>query len=288
MKIGVSSYCYQPLLNKGAMSYFDVIEHAKKTGYNAIDFTDLKPPAGKSVNDFAGEIRAACEKAGLEIVAYTIGADLIHSNIEEEVKRLKSCVDTAKILGASMMRHDIVWNLSPEEKYPMLKNRTWREVISYIEKPVRELAEYAAGKGIKTMSENHGFVLQQSERAEKLVLAVNHPNYGALVDIGNFMCADEPGLHALPTMLPYAFHIHVKDFLYRSGKEERPDDSWFNTLQKNYLRGTVLGHGVVSVAQCIEVIKASGYNGCLTLEFEGLEEPLDAIKRGFDFIKRHI
>jgi sugar phosphate isomerase/epimerase len=87
--------------------------------------------------------------------------------------------------------------------------------------------------------------------------AVDHHNYGLLVDIGNFMCADESSLSALPAVMPYAFHVHAKDFLWKSGAEGRPDDSWFPTRGGNYLRGTILGHGVIPLAQCLAFIKAA-------------------------------
>ena len=41
------------------------------------------------------------------------------------------------------------------------------------------------------------------------------PNYGWLVDMGNFLCADDLPVHAVPIAAPYAFHVHVKDFLYK-------------------------------------------------------------------------
>ena len=72
--------------------------------------------------------------------------------------------------------------------------------------------EFAADLGIKTMVENHGYFCQDSERVEKLMNAVNHPNFGALVDMGNFLCADEDPARAVGRMAPYAFHCHAKDF----------------------------------------------------------------------------
>jgi hypothetical protein len=41
------------------------------------------------------------------------------------------------------------------------------------------------------MVENHGFFCQDSERVEKLITQVGKENFGALVDIGNFLCVDE-------------------------------------------------------------------------------------------------
>ena len=120
---------------------------------------------------------------------------------------------------------------------------------------------------------------------EALVLAVDHKNFGLLVDMGNFMCADETSTTALARVMPYAFHVHAKDFLWKPGTQPAPDDSWFPTRVGNHLRGTVLGHGAVSVAQCVNYVKKTGYDATLSLEFEGLEEPLDAIRRGHLYLR---
>ena len=51
----------------------------------------------------------------------------------------------------------------------------------------RAVTEYAAKFGIKSSIENHGFLVQDSDRCEKLMKTVNHPNFGWLIDIGNFL-----------------------------------------------------------------------------------------------------
>jgi sugar phosphate isomerase/epimerase len=250
-----------------------------------MEFTDV-PPEGNKIPEIAGDLAKACKDAGLEICSYAVHADFLYGsdgNMKKEVERLKACLGTAKLLGAPLMRHDACWGL--KEGSPC---RTWREAVKLMAPAIREVAEHAASLGIRTMTENHGRFLQDSSRMECLVLEVNHPNYGLLVDMGNFMCADEPCVNALATVMPYAFHVHAKDFLYKSGQESRPDDSWFPTRGGSYLRGTILGHGVVSVGQCVNFIKSSGYSGVLSLEFEGLEEPLNAIQRGYEYLKKSL
>jgi sugar phosphate isomerase/epimerase len=286
MKIGVSSYCYHRLIREGKFTLFDAIEYTRKTGYEVIEFSDFTAPEGKSLEAFAGDLAKACKEAGLEVCNYATQADFLYGSggdMKKEVQRLKSRVDIAKILGAPLMRHDACWGLKEGSSC-----RTWREAVKIIAPAIREVTEYAASLGIRTMSENHGHFLQDSSRMEELVLAVNHPNYGLLVDMGNFMCVDECSIEALVTAMPYAFHVHAKDFLYKSGVEARPDDSWFPTRGGNHLRGTILGHGVVPVGQCINYIKKCFYSGVISLEFEGSEEPLDAIRRGYEYIKRFV
>jgi sugar phosphate isomerase/epimerase len=282
MKIGVSSYSFHKLLKEGNFTLFDAIGYARKTGFDAIEFTDLVPPAGRDTADFAREVAAVCKTAGLEVACYAVQADFLYGSggdMKKETRRIRDCVDTAKILGVPCLRHDACWGLKDASR-----GRTWRDAVKAIAPAIREATEYAASLNIRTMTENHGYFLQDSYRMEELVLAVDHPNYGLLVDMGNFMCADETSVTALARVMPYAFHVHAKDFLWKSGTESAPDDSWFPTRAGNHLRGTILGHGAVSVAQCVKYIKSTGYGGAFSLEFEGSEEPLEAIRRGYEFL----
>ncbi|MDR0731872.1 MAG: sugar phosphate isomerase/epimerase [Treponema sp.] len=283
MKTGVSSYCFEGLRRGGSYTLFDAIAYAKKTGYDAIEFTEFPKSGDLTPQDLARKIRDACNAAGLFVANYAVSADFLYGSggdIKRETARVKESVDIAKILGAPGMRHDSGWGFKDTAL-----GRNYRDAIRIMAPAIREVSEYAAAAGIRTMCENHGTFMQDSYRMEELVLAVNHPNFGLLVDMGNFMCADEASLHALPTVMPYAFHVHAKDFLWKPGREPKPDNSWFSTRAGNHLRGTILGHGEVSAAQCIDYIKKSGYNGTISLEFEGPEEPLDAIRRGYEFIK---
>jgi sugar phosphate isomerase/epimerase len=286
MKTGVSAYCFERLIRGGTYTLFDVIAHVKKIGYDTIEFIEFPKSGDLSPKDFAGKIRDACDAAGLPIANYAVGADFLYGSggdIKRETARIKDAVDIAKILGVPGLRHDSGWGFKDTAL-----GRNHRDAIRRMAPAIREVSEYAAAAGIRTMCENHGYFMQDSGRMEELVLAVDHPNFGLLVDIGNFMCADESSLRALPTVMPYAFHVHAKDFLWKSGREPKPDDSWFPTRVGNYLRGTILGHGEVSAAQCIEYIKKTGYDGTISLEFEGPEEPLEAVRRGYEFIKAHI
>ncbi|MDR1061760.1 MAG: sugar phosphate isomerase/epimerase [Clostridiales bacterium] len=282
MQLGVSAYSYAKLINGGNFSLFDAIGHAKRVGFDAIEFTDLAPPPGQSAESCALELRQACEAAGLGVACYSVQADFLSGSggdAAREAARVMACADIAKALGAPNMRHDAAWGFKSPER-----GRGYRDAIRMISGPIREVAAYAEKLGVRTMTENHGHFMQDSARMEALVLAVGHPNYGLLVDIGNFMCADEQSLAALPAVMPYAFHVHAKDFLWKSGLEPRPDSSWFPTRAGSHLRGTVLGHGAVAAAQCLKYIAGTGYGGAVSLEFEGLEDPLEAVRLGHDFM----
>ena len=194
---------------------------------------------------------------------------------------MQECVDVAAALGAKLMRHDCCWGLPKDQGV-----YTWRNAIEDTAPYIRRVTEYAEKKGVRTCTENHGFIMQDSNRVEQLICTVNHPNYGWLVDMGNFLCADEDSIHALGTAVPYAFHVHVKDFLLKPGDVLNPGMGWFRTRGGNFIRGTIAGNGVIPVAQCIYMLKQAGYAGFLSLEFEGMEENLPALEAGLAYIRK--
>ena len=284
MKFSVSSYSFQRLLNSGKYTQLDLIGVAKEMGFDGIEFIDLMPTDGMSDLEYAAVLRDAAEKAGIEIVAYTIGADFLgEKGWEAEAQRLFGQVDVAEALGAKLMRHDATGGFKGEDA----KYKSFDSALPVLANGCRMVTEYAAKKGIATMVENHGYFCQDSVRVEKLVNEVANPNFGLLVDMGNFMCADDEPAKAVGTVAKYAKHVHAKDFHKKSGNGPDPGDGFFRTRGGDYLRGAVVGHGDVPVYQCVQTLKRSGYNGYVTIEFEGVEDNEWAIKTGLENLKKY-
>ena len=109
-----------------------------------------------------------------------------------------------------------------------------------------------------------------------------------LCDMGNFLCVDEAPEHALSRLAPRAFYAHAKDFLIKSGSGDAPGSPFFQSRGGNYLRGTVIGHGVVPVRQCLTILKNAGYDGPVGIEFEGMEPVLEGIEAGVKNLRRFL
>lgn len=279
MKTSISSYSFQRAINRGEDTQLSIIAKAKAMGLDAIEFIDLCPPEGVSEEDYAVQLREEAEKVGIEIAAYTIGADLLREDLDAEIARVCRKVDVAVLLGAPLLRHDATFQ-NPAEG--------WDAVLPTLAEGCRRITEYAAARGVKTTVENHGFFCQDSVRMEALIQTVAHENFGWLVDTGNFLCVDEDPLDAVTRAASYAFHVHIKDFIFKSAADGAPSDGWICTRGGNFLRGTVAGHGIVPIARCVAALKAAGYDGVVSLEFEGWEDLDEALTHGVAFLKKVI
>lgn len=285
MKIGVSSYSFQQLISSGEETQLSVMKKAKEMGFDGIEFIDLTPPDGVSEKEYAEMIRAESERLSLPVIAYTISANMLSdAGLDAEVERICRKVDIAEILGAKCLRHDAAWGMPDGIK----SHAGFEQVLPILVDGCKRVTEYAKAKGIVTMIENHGFFCQDSERVEKIINGVGSENFGVLLDVGNFSCADEDSAKAAGRLAPYIKHIHAKDFHIKSGNALNPGKGFFKSRAGNYLRGSIIGHGDIPVMQCLAVAKNAGYEGWVSVEFEGLEKCLDGIEIGFENLKNMV
>ena len=284
MKISVSSYSFQQYIGACKMTQLDCVAKAKEMGFDAIEFIDIAgAPDFEAQKAYAQQIRAEADRVGIPINAYTIGASLYQGSAEKdqaEVERLKKQLEIAKILGAKVMRHDCCYKLEKTGKA-----RSFDLMLPTIAANARAVTEHAETLGIQTCTENHGYIAQDSDRVERLFNAVAHDNFGLLVDIGNFLCADENPAIAVSRVAPYAVHVHAKDMLVRSKPFGQRS---FPTRACNYLMGTVVGEGDVPVEQCLRILKQAGYDGYVSIEFEGSGDCLEGIERGLKNLRTYL
>ena len=288
MLFSASIYSFFSAIRKGELTPLSSIAKAKELGFDAVEAVDFVNFGDCATQEErlqrAAELKAEAEKCGLVFSSYATGADFLNGSggdTQAEIQRVKENVDIAAALGAPRMRHDITQGYKGE------KACSYESLIPVLAQAVREVADYAATKGVMTMTENHGFFSQDSDRVEKLYTTVNHPNFALLCDMGNFMCADENPALAVARVAPYTRYVHAKDFIWRSYNDADPGEGAFQTRGGNYLRGTIVGHGNVPVKQCLHILKAAGYDGVIAIEFEGMEPAVDAMRIGLANLKRY-
>lgn len=282
MKLGVSSYSLVRAMRNKEMDILGAIQWVADNGGEHIEIV----PFEFSLIDNPELIPAIREKAasvGIEVSNYAIGANFItdsREKFEAEIARVKQHVDIANGLGVKRMRHDIAFRPIPETT-----TANFEQDFPIMVEACAIIADYAAQFGITTSIENHGFYVQASERVLRLVHAVNRPNFRTTMDIGNFLCVDENSVAAVKKSISQASLVHFKDFYVRPSYRN-PGDGWFQSSSGNYLRGAIVGQGDIDMPEVIRVVKASGYDGYLSLEFEGKEECKWGVITGLNNIRR--
>ncbi|GIO90258.1 sugar phosphate isomerase/epimerase family protein [Paenibacillus lactis] len=285
MRVGVSTYSLLPAIRSGEMTILDVIDWIADNGGEHMEIV----PYGFTLEDneeLTDAVRKRAEAAGIQLSNYSMPANFVHESKEAfdaEVERIKRHVDTVHRLGIKHMRHDVTAFTLPPEKTGI---DYVEDNLEQIVNGCRQIADYAARYGITTTIENHGVSVQASDRVQRVLKAVDRPNFKTTLDIGNFLCVDEQPLVGVKRNLPYASLIHVKDFYYRPYDQDPGGGRWFRTSHGNYLRGAIFGQGDLDVRRILRLIKESGYDGFITLEFEGMEDCREGTRLGLENLKR--
>ena len=268
MKIGLSSYSLSRAISRGDMGILEAIGWIANEGGEHIE---IVPGAFDIHADRMPErIAARAREEGIDVSSYTIAANFLQPNAKaraKEVARVKSEVDIAARLGVRFMRYDAGWRPVPEATV-----ENFEKDLPFVAEGCREVADYAVQYGITCSVENHGYHFQGAERVRRLVNLVNRPNYRTTMDVGNFVCADDDPVSAVRTNIGIASFIHFKDFFRRTAGNPPVGEGWSRTKGGNYIRGTIVGHGDVELRPIVKIIKESGYDGYVSVEFEGRED----------------
>ncbi|WP_299302069.1 sugar phosphate isomerase/epimerase [uncultured Brachybacterium sp.] len=282
---GFSSYSFHSKLSTGEMTLPQVIEWVAASEGEHLELAVLGDDADSPIPNissdptYVDQIRAAAETAGVPLTSLAIGADLSTGD-PQQIERVTQYVDLAERLGITRMRHDVVPHAGHEgDDTPLFE-----QVLPSIVAASKEIAQYAAAKGITTSLENHGFFVQSAERVRRIIHAVDEPNFLTTLDVGNFVCVDESPEVSVAQNLPYAMVVHFKDFYLRPA-DAAPGAGWFRSRGGKHLRGAVVGNGDIDLRAVARAIKESDFTGFAAIEFEGWEDCLLGCERGISYAK---
>ncbi|HVC35786.1 MAG TPA: sugar phosphate isomerase/epimerase family protein [Chloroflexota bacterium] len=160
---------------------------------------------------------------------------------------------------------------------------SWVEVAAYVGAPVarvntgqqdapldlsiaiasyNQLADYAEPRGVKLGLENHGGISADPRNMLALVEGVGMHRFGTLPDFGNF--APEVRYAGLAAIAPHALVVHAKTYdLDASGNVPEFD-----------------------FARCLRIVREAGYDGYLSIEFEGNGDQYAGVQKTIELIRR--
>ncbi|MGE6576084.1 sugar phosphate isomerase/epimerase family protein [Paenibacillus xylanexedens] len=284
MKVGLSTYSLQQALDRKELTVPDAIRWIADQGGEHVEIV----PMGFSLIDnpeLIDEIKAVATEVGIDISNYAIGANFAVQEdakaLEQEIQNVMRHVDVAAALGVKLMRHDVAFRPASEGTVAQFEID-----LTVLVKACQRIADYAADFGITTSVENHGYYVQSSERIQRLLHETARSNFKTTLDVGNFLCVDEDPVSAVKNNIPYASIVHAKDFYWRPSYRN-PGEGWFQTSHGNYLRGAIVGHGDIDMPEVFRVLKQSGYDGYISVEFEGMEDCKTASRIAMDNV-RHL
>lgn len=198
----------------------DFAATARTLGIDAIEYVNQFFMDKATDEKYLGEMRRRAEGEGVRsllIMCDREGAlgDPDPTKRTQAVTNHHKWVDAAVFLGC----HSIRVNAQSQGDY--------EEQIRLAADGLRRLCEYADGRGINVIVENHGGLSSNGGWLSKVIQAVAHPRAGTLPDFGNFRISKEEmydRYQGVAELMPYAKAVSAKAHDFdEQGNEKHTD-----------------------------------------------------------------
>ncbi len=268
MKLSVSAWCLQKKLYSKEMDILDFIKYCHDNGVQSVELLDC------FFNDNIDESIKLLKELHMEVSSYSIGNDFVHKDEaarDKELEYVISSIDTAVKLNTKLLR---VFSGNPKDGISYEEGKSW------ILECFKKASKHAEEKGIVMVLENHGFFAGKSSQVKEIIEKVNSTSLRANTDVGNFMLVEENPLEAVKNLKDYIGFVHFKDF-----KDVGCEPSVYSSVSGKHFQGMALGNGDVPLKAVVDLLYDFGYDGYLSIEYEGIEEPVLGTTESIKFAK---
>lgn len=256
----MSEFClYTPPVSS-ITTYREMVDYAASHGIQKLETLNILDLSTPDL-EIAKELKAYADTKGITFPCVSVGISLVDDDRNAAVETAKRYADVAKILGSPFLHHTIALNFSEPQFIADHFDLFYRRGLE----AVREIFDYAAALGIRTIYEDQGFLFNGRETFARFLKEVDR-NVGVVADFGNIQFVDEDVEDFIPAFSQRIVHVHVKDYLVTPGGSRNPDPDEYTSRGGNYLKGALIGTGSVNTGAAFAALRAIGYQGALALE----------------------
>ena len=251
-----NKFClYAPPLST-LTTYRQMVDYAVAHGIHQLEtlnIMDLSTPD----EAVAKELAAYAKEKGVTFPCVSVGIDLVEQDNRSAIEALKGYARIAKILGSPYLHHTIALNFSQPEKIAENFETYYQRGLE----AVREVYDYAATIGIRTIYEDQGFLFNGRKNFARFLSEVGR-DVGVVADFGNIQFVDEQAEDFIPAFRDRIVHVHVKDYLIA----DAPNDGDYRSRGGSVLRTSLVGEGSVHMDAGFRALQEMGYTGSVALE----------------------
>jgi len=278
-----SNFClYIPPLS-GITSYLQMVDLAVEHGIyelETLNMLDLSQPD----LDFARQLRNYADEKGVRIPCASLGMSLVDDDYLEAIETAKRYIDIAAILGSPYFHHTIALDFSNAQHIADNFDLFYERGLY----AVRQLFDYAAALGIRTVYEDQGFLFNGVENFSRFLREVDR-NVGIVADFGNIQFVDQQVEDFISAFSDRIVHVHVKDYRVTPGFTRSRTSEEYLTKGGNYLLDCPIGEGDVHIEKAFQALQAIGYHGSVSLECSPMGTDETAVfRKNLDIVNRYI
>lgn len=226
--------------------------------------------------EVAAGVKRRAQELGLRIGCLTPYVTQLNSLDEEvrqrEIGRITRAIATAEGLECPRMRVYGGTLLGQEPSGDLAK--MWERLVDSL----AHLGDIARAHGVVLCIENHfGTMTVSASETARLMAAVDSAGVGALYDQANLAFTHREGFEdAIDLQAPWISHVHVKDLEFIDPNKVLVTSAVASIDKENRVHHSrMIGDGILDWAAIVSRLRAIGYDGSYSLEYEYRWNPED-------------
>lgn len=271
-KIGVSSYSFWHFDENSKPSMSFCIENAARMGFDGIEF--LLVQMSSVDNSHLQMLKKKAFHAGLDIMGLSTHQGFLNPSETYRNENINKTIDQIEIaykLGIPTMRINTGrWGTSESFDAlmankgiePPISGYTETDGFPWVIDSIEKCLPTAEKCGVVLGLENHWGLGISAKNVKKIIEEIDSPWLKATLDTGNFL---EDRDNQIKNLAPYACLVQAKTY-YGGGV-------WY-TLDIDY----------ESIGR---VMRDNNYKGYISLEFEGNEDPMTAVPKSLEVLRKN-
>lgn len=269
-RIGVSSYSFWGFRHDHLRSISTCLDHAARMGFDG--FEVLQRQLTETDNATLQKIKRHAFLNGLDLMGYSTHQGFLSPDREKRQRNIEhtiACVRQAGAMGIPTMRvNSGTWGTSENFNVlmanrgvePPLDGYTNEDGFKWTIDAYEMIVPVAAEEGVVLGLENHWGLGLTPKGVLRIVRAIDSPWFRVTADTGNFL---EDPYEKLKEIAPETVLIQAKTYL-GGGR-------WYE-LALDYPR-------------IARIFRQAGFRGYVSLEFEGMEDPLTGIPKSLAVLR---
>jgi sugar phosphate isomerase/epimerase len=196
---------------------------------------------------------------------------------EKMERELCEIVDYAVAIGAKLFHHTLMPYLRLD-----LCTAKYEEIFPKVLDVERKIVKYCSERGLNCIFEPQGLYFNGVDGLSKIIYALREefPEVGLCADLGNSIDVDCDPVDVMKALGGLAKHVHIKDYIVSDESLGRRGE--IRSPAGKYLNEVLPGEGELRLVECLQILKASGYDGRIALEYLGDDE---TILKSMEYIK---
>ena len=269
-RIGVSTYSFWHFNKEKNRSIENCIDHAARMNFDGVELLEVQMTDDSSA--YFQKLKQRAFVNGLDLMGFSTHQGFVSPDKEKREANIKKTIrslEKAAELGIPTMRVNtgrwgvIGFNELMEKRgiEPRLEGYTDEDGYGWVIDSFEKIVPTAEKLGVTMGLENHWGLGLTPEGVLRIVKAIDSPWLQVTLDTGNFL---EDPYDRLKMLADRTVLLQAKTY-YGGG-------NWY-TLELDYPR-------------IAKIMRDAGFRGYVSLEFEGKEDPLTAVPKSLELLRK--